>query len=530
MSSRPTTPTPRRPVQIPSRPTTPAPEPAPTAAGWRSIGEKTDLSDEIASLTAIDIDILVDPELLGRASIAQRMSWASCRVTSRPEDMAYSLMGLFDVHMPMLYGEGGEKAFLRLQEEIMASSDDQTLFAWRDENASPHARYGLLATTPKFFKDSSRKVPYENWQCRPPYQITNRGLQVELPLREHKDQKGRYCAALDCPVPPDFNDNSFLAIYLEKLPGSTVQFARVMANEFAEEWNPGPTQQIYVRQEHKTASRPQATGMYYPRHVFQMRKAAFLKGNYRVVSLRVPDGAEVTDTLATQRGATHWLPDSHPQAFRIGKAPWAQCAGSILFEREEDGERLLVRIGSAGRAKVGFDAVRLLPKSRAGAGPEDPHVLQRQATEAFVPMHSGQSLVLRHHRVQVNFAAPQVYGSSMYILVDLEIEALSFAPLLPPPRSVSTWNTWDAVTLQGDDAVDTATVGSTQHFAPVKDFVKKSMPGWAWLRLPCISPRHRTPKVVEMRTLETPIAPYMVVRHQASAGTLREIARWGGED
>lgn len=38
------------------------------------------------------------------------------------------LLGLFDEQMPMLYGEGAEKAFLRLQEEIMASSDDQSLF------------------------------------------------------------------------------------------------------------------------------------------------------------------------------------------------------------------------------------------------------------------------------------------------------------------------------------------------------------------------------------------------------------------
>ncbi|KAF3762475.1 HET-domain-containing protein, partial [Cryphonectria parasitica EP155] len=151
----------------------------PGDGGWRSIGEKTELSDLVASITGIDIDILVDRELLCSASIAQRMSWASCRVTSRPEDMAYCLMGLFGVHMPMLYGEGAEKAFLRLQEEIMASSVDQSLFAWRDEDAAtrPSAKYGLLASSPLSFRDSSRIVPYQDWQCRPPYQMTNRGLQ-----------------------------------------------------------------------------------------------------------------------------------------------------------------------------------------------------------------------------------------------------------------------------------------------------------------------------------------------------------------
>lgn len=78
---------------------------------WHRIGTKTQLSSRIASITGIVTDVLNDPDFLESTSIAQRISWASIRVTSRPEDMAYCLMGLFDVHMPMLYGEGAEKAF-----------------------------------------------------------------------------------------------------------------------------------------------------------------------------------------------------------------------------------------------------------------------------------------------------------------------------------------------------------------------------------------------------------------------------------
>lgn len=63
-------------------------------------------------------------------SVAKRMSWAADRVTTKAEDMAYCLMGLFNVSMPLLYGEGGRKAFVRLQEEIMKDSDGQSLFAW----------------------------------------------------------------------------------------------------------------------------------------------------------------------------------------------------------------------------------------------------------------------------------------------------------------------------------------------------------------------------------------------------------------
>ncbi|GLA07209.1 hypothetical protein AnigIFM60653_008163 [Aspergillus niger] len=66
---------------------------------------------------------------LKSTSIAERMSWASNRETSRIEDMAYSLLGILQVNMPLLYGEGSA-AFRRLQEEIIKHSDDQSLFAW----------------------------------------------------------------------------------------------------------------------------------------------------------------------------------------------------------------------------------------------------------------------------------------------------------------------------------------------------------------------------------------------------------------
>ncbi|KAK3367356.1 hypothetical protein B0T24DRAFT_491092, partial [Lasiosphaeria ovina] len=57
------------------------------------------------------------------------MSWASKRNTTRSEDLAYSLMGIFDVHIPLLYGEG-DRAFLRLQQEIIRASSDESLFCW----------------------------------------------------------------------------------------------------------------------------------------------------------------------------------------------------------------------------------------------------------------------------------------------------------------------------------------------------------------------------------------------------------------
>jgi hypothetical protein len=85
-------------------------------------------------------------------SISEIMSWASQRVTTRKEDIPYSLMGLFGIHMPILYGEGST-AFLRLQTEILKVSDDESIFAWSsdDWHRDRYMNNGLLAPSPSLF-------------------------------------------------------------------------------------------------------------------------------------------------------------------------------------------------------------------------------------------------------------------------------------------------------------------------------------------------------------------------------------------
>ncbi|THU83126.1 HET-domain-containing protein, partial [Dendrothele bispora CBS 962.96] len=102
---------------------------------WRDIGSRHSLCDAISAITSITSG--TPPKLfededrdVTKYSIAQRMSWAAFRETTRPEDRAYSLMGLFDICMPPIYGEGGAKAFMRLQQEIIKISDDRSIFAW----------------------------------------------------------------------------------------------------------------------------------------------------------------------------------------------------------------------------------------------------------------------------------------------------------------------------------------------------------------------------------------------------------------
>ncbi|KAI6042838.1 heterokaryon incompatibility protein-domain-containing protein [Pisolithus marmoratus] len=102
---------------------------------WQSIGDKRNLASMLEIITRIPSQVLQDGLVSYGPSIAQVMSWAAERRTTRIEDRAYSLMGLLDVNMPTLYGEG-KKAFLRLQLEVLHKSNDQTLFAWNPTRVS----------------------------------------------------------------------------------------------------------------------------------------------------------------------------------------------------------------------------------------------------------------------------------------------------------------------------------------------------------------------------------------------------------
>jgi len=91
-------------------------------ATWRSRGFKQDrrVVPELSRVTGVSEQVLQDgsENSLSRVCLAQRMSWAAHRETSRVEDISYCLLGIFQVNMPLLYGEGG-RAFYRPQQEII---------------------------------------------------------------------------------------------------------------------------------------------------------------------------------------------------------------------------------------------------------------------------------------------------------------------------------------------------------------------------------------------------------------------------
>jgi hypothetical protein len=73
---------------------------------WERIGSKKEFAYQISRVTGIPESILTHSSILNTVSALNRMAWASKRQTTREEDMAYCLLGIFDVNIPLLYGEG----------------------------------------------------------------------------------------------------------------------------------------------------------------------------------------------------------------------------------------------------------------------------------------------------------------------------------------------------------------------------------------------------------------------------------------
>jgi hypothetical protein len=94
------------------------------------LGNKTSLEGRICEITGIPVKALRGGSL-SAFSVTERMSWADKRETTCKEDIAYSLLGIFDVNMPLIYGEGREKALKRLREEIVNVSKGRSFFITR---------------------------------------------------------------------------------------------------------------------------------------------------------------------------------------------------------------------------------------------------------------------------------------------------------------------------------------------------------------------------------------------------------------
>lgn len=266
---------------------------------WQPICSKHDRIPDIADRTRIDREVLEHgPAKLKKCSVAQRMSWAADRVASRIEDVAYSLLGLFDVNMPMLYGER-EKAFIRLQEEIIRRDADQTIFAWLPPEADAESNIvanSLFAPSPKTFQHCSTLA--HDIKKRKPFAINNLGLEIEVTLRPF-DQES-YIANLPItnsynPWPPGLKLDSLTDTHLFYRVAATLRPPRKIYGPHIPR-----SRRIIVLREHpvkRTSKRP----LYGFRFSDTRHNLALVNGWDR----------ERTWDLGT------WMPESQPNDFRF---------------------------------------------------------------------------------------------------------------------------------------------------------------------------------------------------------------------
>ncbi|KAK8007590.1 Minor extracellular protease vpr [Apiospora arundinis] len=153
---------------------------------WNYRGSKMEYSTLLGEVTGIPIPLLLGSCELHTYSVASRMSWAAQRMTTRPEDIAYWLLGIFDISTPPIYGEGS-KAFRRLQEEIVRRNNAMTIFAWSQvPSEAPlfqQSLAGVFAESPASFYDSGAIYPFRD--DFDSISVTNRGLLLsgDIPIR-----------------------------------------------------------------------------------------------------------------------------------------------------------------------------------------------------------------------------------------------------------------------------------------------------------------------------------------------------------
>lgn len=194
------------------------------------------------------------------------MSWASDRTATRVEDMAYCLLGLFDVHLPPLYGEGS-KAFLRLQLEILRTSDDESLFAWREYVPYGMAS-GMLATSVTAFQASGhiRQLNHpkalttvrDGYSPPSPYQMANQGLYMDVIMKSPPEKMPPYLentkiAVIRCTSAASELKDTAIAIFLHQIGPD--QYMRINPHRLAslhvpnpDWWFTAPRTLVYVRQ------------------------------------------------------------------------------------------------------------------------------------------------------------------------------------------------------------------------------------------------------------------------------------------
>ena len=152
--------------------------------GWIAIGSLEELAPTVASTSGIPLEILQHQKRLSECTVAQRLSWASHRDTTRPEDSAYALLGILDISLDLRYGEG-QRAFVRLQEEVLLRTGDLSILAW--ERPALSGATDLFAKSPSAFDACCNIVANGEDPSLSEHWMTSNGLRGTFTVLEGSD-------------------------------------------------------------------------------------------------------------------------------------------------------------------------------------------------------------------------------------------------------------------------------------------------------------------------------------------------------
>ncbi len=184
---------------------------------WKPLGTKKSKWSSISEVTGIQGEYIRQKKPLSEACIAVKMSWGASRDTGRKEDMAYCMLGIFGVSMEVRYGAAEEEnAFMRLQETLVQTFPDESIFAWLIDNEGVDTQhYGLLAPWISCFRRSGN-LTIEPSKGEPVkrhghgFESVRRGIDFDLPMDypdhgngiERNDRRSRvmtkYFLGLNC--------------------------------------------------------------------------------------------------------------------------------------------------------------------------------------------------------------------------------------------------------------------------------------------------------------------------------------------
>lgn len=238
---------------------------------WSYLTTRSGSLNEIQAITGIDTEYLCGGNAFRRACIATKMSWMANRTTERKEDLAYAMLGIFNLNLAPIYGEG-DWSFMRLQQTLLTNSTDESIFAWRMPNDNVRGmsefwaldgwnrdEWGLLAPHPKCFKDSQgfntngKTLPrsFESFSMRQEgvqlplidperiYRYAARGLFVGLilpcvPQEAVKRWKrvGDYYLPLNCWRRDEAGTMVRVQLHIRPCPGSSTTFKRCRCTTF----------------------------------------------------------------------------------------------------------------------------------------------------------------------------------------------------------------------------------------------------------------------------------------------------------